>query len=102
MSVLATEIGSLDDDRVTYRGDRLHGPPGAMFRVSRADGIAGFWIACPRCGAFGSARHGHSWEIEGDPSDVTTLTLTPSIRKACCDWHGFLVNGQFVPVKESV
>lgn len=60
-------------------------------------GVAQFNIACPQCGEIGGPNHGAIWSvINGDPDDVTTLTLEPSIQKSCCGWHGYLHNGQFV------
>jgi hypothetical protein len=40
---------------------------------------------------------GATWTpVEGDWSDVTTLTLTPSVARSCCGWHGYLRAGKFV------
>ncbi len=70
-----------------------HGPPGTMIPVE-GRGIGGFLIACPGCGQIGSARDGAVWQVTGGSrEDVTTLTLSPSIAKGCCGWHGYLKNG---------
>ncbi len=74
---------------------RWHAPPGSMFPVE-GGGIGGFLIACPGCGQIGSARDGAKWEVTGGSrDDVTTLSLSPSIQKGCCGWHGYLRNGTF-------
>ena len=77
--------------------DRWHAPPGSMILLEGSDkAFAGFLIACPNCGQMGSARDGASWQVTGgSKDDVTTLTLSPSILKHCCGWHGYLRNGVF-------
>ena len=52
--------------------------------------------SCPDCGQVGSPRDGQHWQIVGGSfADVTALTLSPSIAKNCCGWHGCLRNGVF-------
>ncbi len=77
---------------------RWHAPPGSMFHLEGGKGgIAGFLIACPGCGQIGSARAGASWQVvAGSVDDVSTLSLSPSIAKGCCGWHGYLAGGVFV------
>lgn len=54
-------------------------------------------LACPGCGQMGSPREGQKWIVtDGSIADVTTMTLSPSIAKSCCGWHGHLKNGVFV------
>ena len=78
-----------------YVNDRLHGPPGA-FLDSVGIGVNNWILCCPGCGEAGSPRDGASWQAtHGSFSDVTTLTLVPSIAKSCCGWHGYLNNGVF-------
>src|SRR6185312_12534615 len=82
---------------------RYFGRPGDMIRSLRhnARGLTwGFLIACPGCGQFGAVpifpAEGPRWEVtEGAADDVTTLTLSPSVLKHCCGWHGHLKRGVF-------
>lgn len=72
--------------------DRWHAPPGTL--IVRSDGT--FLLACPGCGQIGSGRDGATWQVTaGSWADVTTLTLSPSIAKSCCGWHGYLRGGLF-------
>lgn len=74
---------------------RWYGPPGVM--IPRADdhGIQHL-ICCPGCGQVGAPRDGARWTVtSGSLDDVTTLSLSPSILKNCCGWHGYLRNGVF-------
>lgn len=72
-----------------------HGPPGAFLDRHGTD--SSHWLlCCPGCGEVGSPRDGAKWTCEqGSFDDVTTLTLSPSILKSCCGWHGYLRNGVF-------
>jgi len=46
-----------------------------------------FFIACPHCGVCSfTGKH---------KIDEVTLTVKPSIVMKCCEWHGFLTNGEF-------
>ena len=73
--------------------ERWHGPLGAM--LLRADGS--FLLCCPGCGQMGSGRDGAIWTVtKGSWADVSTMTLSPSIQKSCCGWHGHLRDGVFV------
>jgi hypothetical protein len=75
---------------------RWRGPPGAMTPRQDVDSGLHYVIACPGCGEIGTARDGAKWQVvSGNMDDVTTLTLTPSILKSCCGWHGYLRNGVF-------
>jgi hypothetical protein len=94
---------------------RYYGNPGDMLRTANADGsLYGFLVACPGCGQFGAIPVCEDapvrWSVvsgfsdvggvkvdagPGDVNDVTTLSLTPSILKRCCGWHGFLRRGVF-------
>lgn len=76
---------------------RWHGPPGYMVRTQDPNrAFAGFIIACPGCGQMGSAREGAKWScVGGSMDDVTGLSLSPSILKNCCGWHGYLRAGMF-------
>jgi hypothetical protein len=80
---------------------RFYGQPGDMLRTKKTDGsLYGFLVACPGCGQFGAipvcADAPVRWVVgPGDVNDVTTLSLTPSILKHCCGWHGFLRRGVF-------
>lgn len=78
-----------------YENDRLHGPLGAF--LDRVGTDPNNWIlCCPGCGQAGSPRDGAHWTAEqGSFADVSTLTLSPSIAKSCCGWHGYLKNGVF-------
>ena len=78
------------------------GEPGWMVRTENADGsIYGYAIACPGCGRWGSVRLAPGkepvWAATGNPEEVETLTLNPSILVRCCGWHGYLRNGVFEP-----
>lgn len=74
-------------------GDRWYGPPGAFINGTT---LKSWRLCCPGCGELGSPRDGQSWkEDSGSFADVSTLTLTPSILKSCCGWHGYLINGVF-------
>lgn len=74
---------------------RWYGPPGTMIPREGNDGV-NHLIACPGCGQVGSARDGAKWTVTGGSlDDVTTLTLSPSIAKGCCSWHGYLRAGTF-------
>lgn len=76
--------------------DKWHAPPGTMIRRGDNGAFAGFLIACPGCGQIGGARDGAKWDVvSGSVEDVTTLSLSPSILKGCCGWHGYLRNGVF-------
>lgn len=96
---------------------RFFGQPGDMIRTFRHNAqnlTHGFLVACPGCGQFGSIAifpmEGPHWNIvsgltsvggvtldagPGDINDVTTLSLSPSILKHCCGWHGYLRHGVF-------
>lgn len=80
---------------------RFYGEPGDMIRTQKQDDrVYGFLIACPGCGQFGSLcvdpTQPICWKVDGGSTDdVTTLTLSPSILKHCCGWHGYLRNGVF-------
>jgi len=83
------------DDR-GWAGGGWYGEPGSMVPLVGAVGIAGYLIACPGCGRLGGPKEGARWEVTaGNPADVTTLTVRPSIAKDCCGWHGYLTNGVF-------
>ncbi len=72
--------------------DRWYGPYGAI--LLREGGS--FVLCCPGCGQAGSGRNGAAWAVtNGIWDDVSTLTLSPSIAKSCCGWHGYLKNGVF-------
>lgn len=71
---------------------RWYGPPGSI--IVRGGGT--FLLACPGCSQIGAGKDGAKWTpTEGSFEDVTTLTLSPSIAKGCCGWHGYLRNGVF-------
>lgn len=75
--------------------DRWHGPHGAFIKRLPTD-ASNYLLCCPGCGETGSPRIGAKWTAtQGSFDDVTTLTLSPSIAKSCCGWHGFLRNGVF-------
>lgn len=75
---------------------RWYGPPGA-FIEREGTGPNSWLLCCPGCGEVGSPREGAAWTATaGSFEDVTTLSLSPSILKSCCGWHGHLVNGVFV------
>jgi hypothetical protein len=89
--VKATRI-NFTDPPMYLKDDRWHGPPGAI--VSFKNG--GLVFCCPACGELGSPKDDAHWQaIKGNYTDVTTLTLMPSIAKSCCGWHGYLVDGVF-------
>lgn len=69
------------------------GPPGAFILGTTIE----HWnLCCPGCGKLGGPKEGAKWSItSGSFDDVTTLTLSPSIAKSCCGWHGYLKNGVF-------
>ncbi len=73
--------------------DRWHGPPGAFILGTTPE----HWtLCCPGCGELGSPRDGATWSVAGGRwDDVSTLSLSPSILKGCCGWHGYLRNGVF-------
>lgn len=60
-------------------------------------------ITCPGCGQCSAMRVGNpkpaespSWQMSGSLSDLSTLSLSPSINcVGCCGWHGYLRNGVF-------
>lgn len=94
----------------------------AQFVGSGGDGIAdaegkpvperngiGIIFNCPKCGADHpgcveftnpldggppTRKDGHTWNRQGETID--TLTLTPSILRKDCGWHGFFTNGEVV------
>ncbi len=76
--------------------DKWYGPRGA-FIDSNPPNSGDHWVlCCPRCGQLGSCREGQRWQVTGGSwDDVTTLTLSPSIAKSCCGWHGYLRGGLF-------
>ena len=72
--------------------DQWRGPPGAI--ILQSDGS--FVLCCPGCGKAGSGRDGARWSVvSGSWDDVSTLSLSPSIQKSCCGWHGYLTLGRF-------
>jgi hypothetical protein len=74
---------------------RWHGPPGAFIQGAEL-GPNSWCLCCPGCGELGSPREGAKWTAtSGSFEDVTTLTLSPSIQKSCCGWHGYLRGGVF-------
>lgn len=74
---------------------RWYGPPGAFLDRHGTDG-SNWMLCCPGCGEVGSPRDGQQWTaVVGSFFDVATLTLTPSILKNCCGWHGYLKAGVF-------
>ncbi len=90
--VKATSI--LWEEPPIYReDDKWFGPPGAF--IGNPTGES--WrLCCPGCGECGSPRLKAKWTAtEGDFADVATLTLSPSIAKSCCGWHGYLTKGVF-------
>ena len=78
-----------------YVEHRLHGPYGAFLDMVGMNGSR--WIlCCPGCGEAGSPNTGAKWTIvAGSFSNVSELTLSPSIANSCCGWHGYLKNGVF-------
>lgn len=74
--------------------------------VPRREGI-GLLFDCPKCGEShpgfvpfanpldgGPNDHSQGWQRTGDTID--TMTLTPSILRRDCGWHGFFTNGEVV------
>jgi hypothetical protein len=80
---------------IYYKDGRMFGPPGAFIDRDPLD--ANNWVlCCPNCGQAGGPKKDARWTIlQGSFLDVSTLTLSPSILKSCCGWHGYLVNGVF-------
>lgn len=84
--------------------------PGAVAIVRHKDTgkVVGYNHSCPcGCGMWSWIRidpqEGFpSWNVDsGDPSDPTTITLSPSIgiwpfEQGQYHWHGYLRNGEFV------
>ena len=98
MTQVPANSGEWTDPPCQCRDGRWYGPPGYMILLKAKDGHQEFLIACPGCGELGGPRDGQRWEpTQGDWSDVTTLSLSPSILKNCCGWHGYLRDGVFVP-----
>jgi hypothetical protein len=88
--VKATRI-DWSEPTMYIKNDRWHGPPGALLRYD-----SGFLMCCPKCCELGSPKDGAKWTtVEGSFEDVSNLTLSPSIAKSCCGWHGYLVKGTF-------
>lgn len=76
--------------------DRWYGPRGAFIERNPPNSGDSWILCCPKCGQMGSPREGQKWTVTGGSfDDVTTLTLSPSIAKSCCGWHGYLRNGVF-------
>ena len=78
--------------------NRLCGPIGTLVGNIQVAGndIVQWILCCPGCGEAGSPMAGKKWQIvSGSVEDVTTLTLSPSIQKSCCGWHGHLKAGIF-------
>lgn len=76
--------------------NRMCGPPGAFLDRDPPNSADRWILCCPGCGEAGSPRDGQHWQcVQGSFDDVTTLTLSPSIAKSCCGWHGYLKNGVF-------
>lgn len=97
MGVKASQ-GKMTEPLCYLKDHRWHGPPGYVILSQDSQGMKSFLIACPRCGEIGAARQGQHWTpTSGDWDDVTSLSLSPSIAKSCCGWHGYLTNGEFVP-----
>jgi Family of unknown function (DUF6527) len=74
----------------------LYGPPGAFTSIAVMEPTkrVRFTICCPGCGKRVGVRD--TWAVlAGSIEDVTTLTLDPSLKFACCGWHGYLKNGVF-------
>lgn len=76
--------------------------------VPRREGI-GLICDCPKCGEDHALfipftnpldseppRHGVTWQRTGDAFE--TLTLTPSILRKDCGWHGWITNGGVITV----
>lgn len=93
--VKATMISWSEQPPMHLDHSRWHGPHGAFVECDPLDG-SNWLLCCPGCGEMGSPRNGARWTIEaGSFDDVSTLTLSPSIAKSCCGWHGYLRNGVF-------
>jgi len=76
---------------------RWYGPRGAFMSSDPKPSGTCWILCCPACGQMGSPRNGQTWQVvSGSWDDVTTLTLSPSILKDCCGWHGYLKDGKFV------
>lgn len=75
---------------------RWYGPRGAFIEASPKTSESQWILCCPACRQLGGPREGAKWTIEaGSFDDVSKLTLSPSILKNCCGWHGYLRNGVF-------
>jgi hypothetical protein len=63
------------------------------YAIDPSDGVAIVWHWCPseqRWSAAGTRDH---TMVSREP-----LTLSPSLQLDCCDFHGFLRDGQWTPV----
>lgn len=75
---------------------RWYGPRGAFIDRNPPNSGDAWILCCPRCGQMGGNNDGAKWRVvAGSFDDVTMLTLSPSILKSCCGWHGYLRNGVF-------
>lgn len=96
----------LDPRFVASGGDGITSKDGSP--VPRREGI-GLCCNCPKCGEdhpmfvpFKNPLDGGpptqperpSWERAGD--NFETMTLSPSILRNDCGWHGFIRNGEIV------
>ncbi len=76
--------------------------------VPKREGV-GLLCDCPKCGGnhplfvpFANPLDGgpsthpdiSSWKRTGD--NFATMTLTPSIRRLDCGWHGFITDGNII------
>lgn len=79
--------------------------PGEMFPetciTDTGEAQKGYIIFCPGCARelwIATTGPGAHWNESGD-LDAGTLSITPSIwHHDDCEWHGHLVNGQFIPI----
>lgn len=72
--------------------------PGDIEYRAYPDGTpGGYAYRCPGCGQedWLPIHPSFGWNMAGSP-DIPTLT--PSILHRPCGWHGYLTNGEFLPV----
>lgn len=97
-------LTDLDPRWVSHGGEGITNAAGEAIPLREKIGVS---FDCPKCGPIhpgfipfanpldgGPSTHEVAWQRTGESFE--TLTLTPSILRKDCGWHGFITNGEII------